>query len=67
MQVSDKIKDPAPGGISFSQICFHSLNRKILELANKNYQSGKLIRSKYIALVGEYLSFSERNINPHFS
>lgn len=31
------------------------------------YYSGKLIKSKYIALVGEWLSFSERNVNPHFS
>lgn len=31
------------------------------------FQFRKLIRSKYIALVGECLSFSERNINPHFS
>lgn len=29
--------------------------------------SGKLIRSKYIARVGECLSFSEGKINPHFS
>lgn len=36
-------------------------------MCQSTYYSGKLIRSKYIALVGECLSFSERNINPHFS
>lgn len=30
-------------------------------------QFTKLIKSKYIARVLEFLSFSDKNINPHFS